>query len=256
MYVVGYPRSGNTWLCYLLAYCLNAEYDDLDDPGVHPRSEAQRRYVKGGLGHASYQAQVGRVLKTHALHLSGQQREPVIYLARDGRDVMVSYFFYQYGFARQTPTQVGQQETARRILGALSVRRLTRRLHNPSFSSFVRRHASEWAYHVRAWLGRDPAAIVRYEDLHSDTEATLADLLASLQVQPAPDVLRQAVELFTFGQLSGRQPGQENAGSFFRKGIVGDWRNHFSKADGVYFARVAGEILECLGYAAQERMEQ
>ena len=54
MYVVGYPKSGNTWLCYLLAYCLNSKYDDMDDPGTHPRNEYQRRHVKGGLKHVTY----------------------------------------------------------------------------------------------------------------------------------------------------------------------------------------------------------
>ena len=57
MYVVGYPKSGNTWFCFLLAFCLNAEYDDLDAPGIHPTNEYQRRYVKGGLAHPSYQNQ-------------------------------------------------------------------------------------------------------------------------------------------------------------------------------------------------------
>jgi len=55
MYVFGYPKSGNTWLCYLLAYCLNTEYDDLDEPDIHPGDEYQRSFVKGGLAHCSYE---------------------------------------------------------------------------------------------------------------------------------------------------------------------------------------------------------
>jgi hypothetical protein len=241
MYIVGYPRSGNTWLCYLLAYSLNAEYDDLDDPGVHPRSQAQRRYVKGGLDHASHQARVGRVLKTHALHLEGQQDGPVVYLARDGRDVMVSYYFYKHDFGRQAASGGPLQ----RILQAVGIRRL----RTSSFSSFVRKYAPDWANHARTWLDRGPAAIVRYEDLHADAQQALADLCAKLDVQVAPQILGQAVELFSFSRLSGRQPGQENADAFFRKGIVGDWQSHFSEADRAYFDQVAGEVLERLGYA-------
>lgn len=249
MYVVGYPRSGNTWLCYLLAYCLNAEYDDLDDPGIHPKSEAQRRYVKGGLEHASYQEQVGRVLKTHALHLERQQDEPVVYLARDGRDVMVSYYFYKHDFARQAAAWASRQGAAQRVLKALGIRRLASRLRNSSFSSFVRRYAPEWAQHARTWLDREPAAIVRYEDLHADAERALTDLLRALELQVSPQVVHEAVELFSFRRLSGRQQGQEKAGNFFRKGVVGDWEGHFSGADSAYFDRVAGDVLERLGYA-------
>jgi hypothetical protein len=36
--VIGYPKSGNTWLNYLLAYYLNAQYIDLSQ---------EERYLSG-----------------------------------------------------------------------------------------------------------------------------------------------------------------------------------------------------------------
>jgi len=98
MYVVGYPKSGNTWFCYLLSYCLNAEFDDYDVPGVYPINESIRKCVNGKLKHKSYQGHLGKILKTHWLKPLHKTNEPIIYLVRDGRDVMVSYYHYEYGY--------------------------------------------------------------------------------------------------------------------------------------------------------------
>ena len=42
--------------------------------------------------------------------------------------------------------------------------------------------------------------------------------------------------------------GEEERISFFRKGIVGDWKNHFSKGDLKFFYRKAKYVLNRLGY--------
>ncbi|NJL52679.1 MAG: sulfotransferase domain-containing protein [Hydrococcus sp. SU_1_0] len=164
MYVVGYPKSGNTWLCFLLAYCLNAEYDDVDAPGVHPTNEYQRGYVKGGLAHQSYQEQVGKILKTHC---QGQELphcdQPIVYLIRDGRDVMVSYYFFNRAYFNPRNFSF-----AKRFL--VRIRKLLRlggttTVSKADFSRFLRQRTGEWVAHVETWLERQPTSIIRYEDL-------------------------------------------------------------------------------------------
>ncbi len=54
---------------------------------------------------------------------------------------------------------------------------------------------------------------------------------------------------YTFAKLSGgRKPGQENAGHFYRKGVIGDWRNHFNEENVAIFKEIAGETLIAAGY--------
>ena len=48
--------------------------------------------------------------------------------------------------------------------------------------------------------------------------------------------------------MTGRQPGEEKKTSFFRKGIVGDWRNYFCQRAKKVFDFYAGAYLIKLGY--------
>ena len=236
MYVVGYPKSGNTWFCYLLSYCLNAEYDTLEEPGIHPRNEYQRRYVKGGLEHPSYQAQVGKVLKIHSLQIKNQDNTPVVYLVRDGRDVMVSYYYYQNAFTQKTVTQSLQKMVVIvQQLRKLGMEKLATFLEHYTFSKFMRQNTLNWVNHVKAGIEKKPVAIVRYEDLKTNPEKTLEDLFMKLEVQVLPEIIQQAVATFSFERLSKRKAGEEDKNSFFRKGVVGDWKNHFSARDCAFF---------------------
>lgn len=248
MYVFGYPKSGNTWLCYLLAYCLNTEYDDLDEPDIHPSDEYQRSFVKGGLAHCSYEKSIGKVLKTHSLELiANADNPPVVYMVRDGRDVMVSYYFYKKAHLRQSDW-IAKLLNGQLIRDKLGFHKIGIHLEQLSFSRFVRQHASAWAHHVRVWSKRDVTAMVRYEDLHASTAETVANTLLKLGIRVGAEIVQQAVEIFSFEKLAKRQPGEEDKTSFFRKGIVKDWENHFSKGDLSFFRAEVGDVLELLGY--------
>ena len=245
MYVIGYPKSGNTWLCFLLAYCLNAEYDDLDAPGIHPTKAEQRRYVKGGLAHTSYQNKVGKILKTHQLEQTSSQ-EPLIYLVRDGRDVMVSYYFFKnnYLYARDSFSVKKYLLQIRNLINS----NFKTTSEYRDFSAFLRQYSDEWANHTSSCLQRQPIAIIRYEDLKTTPEATLNELFQQLDVGVSSDIVRQALTIFDFQKLSQRQEGEEDPSSFFRKGIVGDWKNHFSDEDLEFFWQRAAGVMTQLGY--------
>lgn len=46
----------------------------------------------------------------------------------------------------------------------------------------------------------------------------------------------------------GRNPGEEDVNSHFRKGIAGDWKNHFNQQHIDYFKEQYGDLLIKLGY--------
>ncbi|HUW09082.1 MAG TPA: sulfotransferase domain-containing protein, partial [Anaerolineae bacterium] len=65
-----------------------------------------------------------------------------------------------------------------------------------------------------------------------------------------PDrVLHSVLEAHSFRVLAGgRQPGEEDTASHYRKGIAGDWRNHFTDAHVERFKAVSNDLVTLLGY--------
>jgi hypothetical protein len=85
--------------------------------------------------------------------------------------------------------------------------------------------------HTRAFAERRPAQIttVRYEDLLGNRRGELARVFDFLGVSTSRAQLDEIVGGSSFEAFSGgRRPGTEDLGSFYRKGVAGDWRNHLS----------------------------
>ena len=230
--LVSYPKSGNTWVKFMLAHALTgvpASFDateeaigtiggDMDVPGLLP----------GG----------GRILKSHESFSAGVRAPgPVVYVVRDGRDVAVSYY---------------QQSV--------------RKGPDPGeFSSFLPRFAAgeldgygPWGVHVTSWLdgrvARDERLLtIRYEDLLEDPTGGLQQTLEFLGVPVGADVVEAAVEANRFEEMRQRETvsafhEQEGKQFFVRRGIAGEWRETFSAADAALFDHAFGAVLERLGY--------
>lgn len=95
----------------------------------------------------------------------------------------------------------------------------------------------------------DKILTIRYEDLYDDGPATLARVLAFLDVERGDATINACLKAGSFQQLSkGRQPGEENRDSFFRKGVIGDWRHQFAPYQVALIHEIAGEKLAQYGY--------
>jgi hypothetical protein len=67
-------------------------------------------------------------------------------------------------------------------------------------------------------------------------------------VRLEPGERRALLARYSFKTLSGREPGQEDPGSKLRKGIAGDWRNHFTPAVRDVFVEVTSDLTTRIGY--------
>jgi hypothetical protein len=90
--------------------------------------------------------------------------------------------------------------------------------------------------------------VARYEELSVSPESTLKNIFERLDVEVEDTVIGDSISLFSFEKMSKRAKGCENLNSFFRKGIVGDWKNYFNDHHKSRFKSVAGELLIALGY--------
>jgi len=91
--------------------------------------------------------------------------------------------------------------------------------------------------------------VVQYEEINADAFNTLKKVFSELNVDVDDSIIHSAINKFDFKKLTGRLKGNEEKAAFFRKGIVGDWKNHYTKDDIAYFEQVAGDTLDLFGYA-------
>ena len=105
-----------------------------------------------------------------------------------------------------------------------------------------------WTEHINGWFERPGVQYIRYEDLRSDCVGAMTRLLQGLGHEIEPERVERAVENFSMERMTGRRPGQEDSNSFIRKGVVGDWKNHFTREAAETFDRLAGDMLIRLGY--------
>jgi len=225
--VVGYPKSGNTWVQNMLASAIYGL--DLD---LSPDSLVQdlvpdchhKQFYKLHLSPLFF--------KSHALPKPGYRR--VVYLLRDGRDVMVSY---------------------RHHLEALEGRPL-------DFLDLVTSGKGlfpcKWHEHVQQWLANPHHAdmiIIRYEQLKADALEQLRRILDFAGVQRDLSLLQRATEKASFAAMQQREKrlGWSNAQwpkdkPFVRRGAVGSFIDEMPAPVLEAFLREAGPVLGQLGY--------
>ena len=91
--------------------------------------------------------------------------------------------------------------------------------------------------------------VVKYEDMLIQPFQELRQLLDWLDCDNISDIqINKAIDKYSFKNRTGREPGDESAQSFLRKGIAGDWKNKFSPAAVRVFDKWAGHKLEEFGY--------
>lgn len=224
-----YPKSGGTWIAQMLSEYLQLPF---------PRN--QRPRLESCLLHG------------HMLPMFGMNNVVVVY--RDGRDVMVSLYFHMlFVTDRNAP---GLVERTRRELGFRDCEDVKENL--PTFIQYIfeREGRSASPYHftwprfVSGWHGRG-AVEVRYEDAAEDAFTTMKTALRQLGVSEIDESRLLAIcERYSFANQSRRSQGEEDRGSFLRKGQPGDWKEKFSYKAGCLFEELAGHELRTLGYVA------
>lgn len=97
----------------------------------------------------------------------------------------------------------------------------------------------------------DPTVLkLRYEDLIKDPLREMRRVCGFLGLSVSDDKIRRAVEENDFKKVAKRKRGEEDKSAHQRKGIVGDHKNQFTRAEQEEMNRLLGAALEKLGYEA------
>jgi len=226
VFIVTYPRSGTTWMQMVL-YQLTTD-GDMGFPHIYEYCPWFERSNRSGLGFEARPSP--RLFKSH-LPYGKIPKGPCkyIYVARDGKDVAVSYYHLQrnYNGFEGTFTEFFD----RYLRGKLE------------FGS--------WFEHVQGWWRHhsDPNVLfLRYEELLGDLEGCLRRVIAFCGFEIAPERFPTILERCSFAFMkqhesqfdpvtgaSWEQGAQGKA--FLRTGRTGDWKGQLSPEQAARFDR-------------------
>jgi len=180
----------------------------------------------------------------------------VIHIIRDGRDQAVSFIHQQGNRAKRGRThRLSPEELAKSEAYRRSPQELAKTGEGMFAEKTLRKAAQNWDLRVGQAIEDGPALFgdayteVRYEDLLERPNQEIERLLGFLRVDTDRKLVERCVSSATFEKLSkGRERGQEDPTSFYRKGVAGDWKDLFNERDRQVYKEEAGELLIRLGY--------
>lgn len=223
-FLASFPKSGNTWLRYLLAYSIfpaeKISHEALSSllPSVYDEPFS--------LKHLS----PPRFIKTHDAFFSLYPK--TIYICRDYRDVVVSSYHYL---------------TKKNLVHST----LSEFIQNERLSAF-----GAWSWHVSSaleWKEMHPGKIhfVKYEDLLAAPERELKSILDFSGVKPITP-LAEIIRLASFENLRKNEEAAMKQGEayFFRKGISGDWKTALTEkeTESILSDKKTNALMKKLGY--------
>ena len=219
-----YPKSGGSWLSQMLSASLGLPF---------PRNRLPM--LRSCL------------MQCHVVNPVGMRKVVVVW--RDGRDVAVS-FYHHLLIGHEYGVDSSAARNAHR-LGILDPQDVQRNL--PKFIEALMTAdigpSFTWPQFVANWHGRNGVIETRYEDLLTNASGELIRIVTGLTgSEPDPAWIEEIVRTYSFRAQSGRRQGDEKKGSFMRKGVAGDWANHFSEEASEIFDAFAGEALTALEY--------
>lgn len=192
----------------------------------------------------------------------------VINIIRDGRDVCVSKRFhtfrmgaYYHGDEKKkwlyilNSSSFGRRVTNKlnRKFGWFGEKYYKKVSDKPLFSNVaLAKYAQDWSLiteYILEWQTKRPKQVlcISYEKLKTDANQEIAKALKFIGADASAEVVEKIIEQNLFSKLK----TSKGAESFFRKGIVGDWKNHFTPKDVHQFKELTGDLLIRLGYETE-----
>jgi hypothetical protein len=225
-FIVSYPRSGNTWVRFLVASVLHPEIPT-DFRNVDVRVPSIYKVT------ADYLAALARprVLKSHEYFDPRYPR--VIYIVRDPRDVLVSYYHYS-------------------MLSAFADRLMSGQVN--AFGT--------WQENVSSWLAtrgdQQDFLLVRYEDLKREGVTELGRIAGFLGCNTNRSELVRIVAECSFEKMREAETKTDEESAymrrvrsdigFVRKGDTGSWRTELPAAVNARLEAKWRPMMERLGY--------
>jgi len=243
IFLVSYPRSGNTWTRFLLGNLI-----DQNNPVTFSNIESRIPEIYFNRDRVLRQLPRPRMLKSHE---SFQPHYPrVIYIVRDPRDVAVSFYHHNVK-ARNIPDDYPMVQFVPRFIAGE---------FDPKFGS--------WRDNVLSWTAvrKDDSRFLqlRYEDMKRDTAGVLATVVAFLnrgsfrRIDSDPEALRRTIELSSPENMRALEKqeasnwvltkGTRSDKPFIRSATSGGWKTQLDPESVEAIESAWSRLMQELGY--------
>lgn len=235
IFIVSYPKSGNTWTRFLIGNLIYEEGVDFANienrvPDIYANSNAQLDKLPSP-----------RYLKSHEYF--DPRYKKVIYIVRDPRDVAVSYWHFakKQNVLPENSTLVDFIEF---------------------FTQGKQDEFGSWGENVGSWLGarenNKDFLLLRYEDLLTNPIEELRRVAHFASLPNDENRIKRAIELSSFDRMQHLEKSQgkhwkaiRNSNQnlpFVRSGKSGGWKNSLSEQDASAIRKLWGPNMGKLEY--------
>lgn len=230
IYVVGFPKSGNTWLARLIAEITNSNInvDDTKDVINNADNKLERK--------GNY--------KIHKIHDSTNSEKilksnKVVYIVRDVRDVLISGFFFNnpqfneeqvknifiikkyFNYEIKKLNNIWQGNLLTNTIVTLNI--ILAKLKNENYPYG---YVGSWSEHINTWSNNSNTIVVKYEDMLLDTHSELQRVVKFLNLNVKDTDLIKVIEnqSFEYKKKKFLEQGDNVNVKFMRSGKSGKWK--------------------------------
>ncbi|XP_037639598.1 amine sulfotransferase-like [Sebastes umbrosus] len=233
VFAVTYPKSGTIWMQQIMLL-LEAKGDltAISKVNNHSNADLVPWIELNGTRETFITAPSPRQRVSHLqfqfMPAALSQKGKVIYVARNPKDVLVSYFyFHKVANMLETPKDF-----------------------DDFFEKFMRGNVfgGSWFEHVKTWYSHKDdmnMLFITYEEMIQDLQSAVERISLFLGKELTDEQLADVVKHSTFKNMRKipqanyeQVPGallSHHQGRFMRKGTIGDWKNHFTVAQNQRF---------------------
>ncbi|MCW5314788.1 hypothetical protein GTQ43_13530 [Nostoc sp. KVJ3] len=240
IFLVSYPKSGNTWVRFLIGNYLTEDKCDFTNyRQILPSIYDGRDLIENSKTRPLY-------ITSHASYTPIYKK--VIYVVRHGMDVAVSYYYFCLKF-RTIPQKTKFHDF---IL-----------LFNYGFTDHFNASIGTWSNHVHGWLDNASSnfLLISYEDLKNNPIQQLEKMLIFSGIKPNHEAVKTAVLASSFEKMQNLELKQysdvpelinsDPSMNFVRKGQIGESQDCFNAEQMNSFIKFHGSALIRLGYLSE-----
>ena len=198
-----FPKSGASWICNMIQDCTGLAFPQNKFPPLN-----------------------SSIFHGHMLRIPEMVRKVVVW--RDPRDIVISWYHH---CLTSNETHRSLQEKVRSEMSFRNYENLRENL--PEFIRYMFGRAKNpkftWNEFFDCWIEKEGVCHTSYERFSRAPACELHILCEQLGHNVSSDSINASVFKRSFKAQGGRERGEADNTSFVRKGIVGDWENHFSE---------------------------